>query len=56
MQMHFTVMRNLTRTRLSGQPKNIYLENVSANGKYGMKAKNIDNLQLVNVTINGEQL
>lgn len=36
--------------------KNIYLENVSANGKYGMKTKNVDNLQLVNVTINGEQL
>ncbi len=31
--------------------KNIYLENVKAYGKYGMKVKNIDNLQLINVDV-----
>ena len=31
--------------------RNIYLENVKAHGKYGMKVKNIDNLQLINVDV-----
>lgn len=31
--------------------KNIYMENVKAHGKYGMKVKNIDNLQQVNVDV-----
>ena len=31
--------------------RNIYLENVKAHGKYGMKVKNIDNLQLSNVDV-----
>ncbi len=34
--------------------KNVYLENVSAHGKYGMKIKNIDNLQLINTDITGD--
>jgi len=34
--------------------KNIYLENVKAHGKYGMKVKNIDNLQQVNVDITSD--
>jgi polygalacturonase len=35
--------------------KNIYLENVKAHGKYGMKVKNIDNLQLVNVDVTSNE-
>ncbi|MGN0182369.1 MAG: glycoside hydrolase family 28 protein [Candidatus Ornithomonoglobus sp.] len=35
--------------------KNIYLENVKAHGKYGMKVKNIDNLQLINVDVTSEE-
>lgn len=31
--------------------KNFYLENIKAHGKYGMKVKNIDNLQLINVDV-----
>ncbi len=31
--------------------RNIYMENVKANGKYGMKVKNIDNLQMTNVEV-----
>lgn len=31
--------------------RNIYMENVKAHGKYGMKVKNIDNLQMVNVDV-----
>lgn len=31
--------------------KNIYLENVKAHGKYGMKVKNIGNLQLIDVNV-----
>lgn len=34
--------------------KNICLENVRARGKYGMKYKNIDGLQLINTDISGE--
>lgn len=34
--------------------KNIYLENVKAHGKYGIKTKNIDNLRLINTDISGE--
>lgn len=34
--------------------KNVYLENVRAHGKYGMKIKNIDNLQLINTDITGD--
>lgn len=35
--------------------KNIYLENVRAHGKYGMKVKNIDNLQLINVDTTSDE-
>lgn len=35
--------------------KNIYLENVRAHGKYGMKVKNIDNLQMINVDITSDE-
>lgn len=35
--------------------KNIYLENVRAHGKYGMKVKNIDNLQMINVEVTGDE-
>lgn len=31
--------------------KNIYLENVKAHGEYGIKTKNIENLQLINIDI-----
>lgn len=31
--------------------KNIYFENVKAHGRHGMKVKNIDNLQLLDVDI-----
>ena len=31
--------------------KNIYLENVTAHGKYGMKVKNTDNLQSINTSV-----
>lgn len=31
--------------------QNIYMENITAHGKYGMKVKNIDNLQQVNVKV-----
>lgn len=31
--------------------KNVYMENVTARGKYGMKTKNIENLQLINVDV-----
>ena len=31
--------------------RNIYMENVKAHGKYGMKVKNIDNLQMTNVEV-----
>ncbi len=34
--------------------KNIYLENVTAHGKYKMKVKNIDNLQLINVDVTSD--
>lgn len=34
--------------------KNIYLENVRAHGKYGMKVKNVDNLQLINADVTGD--
>lgn len=34
--------------------KNVYLENVTAHGKYGMKVKNIDNLQLINTDVTGD--
>jgi polygalacturonase len=34
--------------------KNIYLENVTAHGKHGMKVKNIDNLQLINVNVTSD--
>lgn len=33
--------------------KNIYFENVTARGKSGMKVKNIDNLQLINTEVIG---
>lgn len=36
--------------------KNIYLENVRAHGKYGMKVKNIDNLQLINTEVSGDEV
>jgi len=35
--------------------KNIYLENVKAHGKYGIKVKNIDNLQLINVDVSSDE-
>ncbi|MDO5398867.1 MAG: glycoside hydrolase family 28 protein [bacterium] len=35
--------------------KNIYLENVRAHGKYGMKVKNIDNLQLINTEVTSDE-
>lgn len=31
--------------------RNIYMENIRAHGKYGMKVKNIDNLQIKNVKV-----
>ncbi|MCM1192038.1 MAG: glycoside hydrolase family 28 protein [Acetatifactor muris] len=34
--------------------RNIYLENVKAHGKYGIKTKNIDNLHMDNVDVSGE--
>lgn len=34
--------------------KNIYLENIQAHGKYGMKVKNIDNLRQINVEVSGD--
>lgn len=34
--------------------KNVYLENIKAHGKCGMKVKNIDNLQLINTDITGD--
>lgn len=34
--------------------KNIYFENVRARGKYGMKVKNIDNLQLINTDVTSD--
>lgn len=34
--------------------RNICLENVTAHGKYGMKYRNIDNLQLINTEIRGD--
>lgn len=34
--------------------KNIYLENIRAHGRYGMKVKNIDNLQIVNVDVTSD--
>lgn len=34
--------------------KNIYLENIKAHGKYGMKVKNIENLQLIHVDVSGD--
>jgi len=34
--------------------RNIYLENVRAHGKYGMKVKNIDNLQQINVQVSSD--
>lgn len=36
--------------------KNIYLENVKAHGKYGMKVKNIDNLQLINTEVSEDEV
>lgn len=40
---------------LPEQPfRNIYLENVTAHGLYGMKQKNIENLLLVNVTVTAD--
>lgn len=35
--------------------KNIYLENVKAHGKYGMKVKNIDNLKKINVEVSSDK-
>lgn len=35
--------------------RNIYLENIKAHGKYGMKVKNIDNLELINVEVTCEE-
>lgn len=34
--------------------KNVYLENVKAHGRYGIKVKNIDNLQQINVTVTSD--
>lgn len=34
--------------------RNVYLENVKAHGKYGMKVKNIDNLQQINVKVSSD--
>ena len=31
--------------------RNIYMENITARGRYGMKVKNIDNLQQINVVV-----
>lgn len=36
--------------------KNIYLVNVRAHGKHGMKVKNIDNLQLINTEVSGDEV
>ena len=35
--------------------RNFRLENVKANGKYGMKTKNMENLELVNVEVTAEE-
>ena len=35
--------------------RNIYLENVTAHGRYGIKVKNIDNLQMINTEISGDE-
>lgn len=35
--------------------RNFYLENVKAHGKYGMKVKNIDNLNLINVDVTSDE-
>ena len=35
--------------------RNFRLENVKAHGKYGMKVKNMENLQLINVDVTGEE-
>ena len=35
--------------------RNIYMENVKAHGKYGMKVKNIENLQLINVDVTSDE-
>ncbi len=35
--------------------KNVFLENVKAHGRYGIKHKNIDNLKLVNVDITSDE-
>ena len=35
--------------------KNVFLENVKAHGRYGIKHKNIDNLKLINVDITAEE-
>ena len=35
--------------------RNIHMENVRAHGKYGMKVKNIDNLQMVNVQVSCDE-
>ena len=34
--------------------KNVYMENVKAHGKYGIKTKNIDNLQMINVDVTSD--
>lgn len=35
--------------------RNIHMENVRAHGKYGMKVKNIDNLEMVNVQVTSDE-
>ena len=35
--------------------KNVFLENVKAHGRYGIKHKNIDNLKLINVDITSDE-
>ena len=35
--------------------KNIYLENVRAHGKYGIKVKNVDNLQMINTSVTSDK-
>lgn len=59
-------MKNITVDTIAGNAvylyglpempyKNFHLENITAHGKYGMKVKNIENLQTVNVNVTGEE-
>lgn len=58
-------MKNITVDTIAGNAvylyglpempyRNFHLENITAHGKYGMKVKNIENLELVNVNVAGD--